>query len=556
MRRVKFSALIAAALAALFVASIGFACSPMGVGKDATADGSVMVAHTCDGWYDNRVIVIPGGTWEEGTMIDIYNDPCTATRKDLKLVGQIPQAAETYTYFQIGYPFMNEKQLMMGEHTWSGRQEMYSTPGEAIMMIANIEAIALARTDNARDAIKVMGAISEEWGYCDGGEALIIGDKYGELWYFEICGPGPLWTKDSGTPGAHWAARRIPDDQFFIAANRSRIGVIDFNDPENYMWSTDLTKMPLEMGWWTEGTEFNYSEIFHPSKSYSWNEARRVWRGLSLAAPSLELPAVTTEPYPWSVKPDQKMTVQDLQKIYRDHLEGTPYDQTTERAAGPFGLPYRLGYTRDNTPETGLAAGAERLINSFGCSYSFISQSRSWMPDPVGGVLWFGEDSPDTCVYVPIYCGAYETPYEWANCNRKAFDQNSAWWAFQFVNNWAWLRWNTIYADIQAEQAKYENAYFANQAVIEEAAIKLYEQDPQLCVEFVNKYTNDCMNALYKGWWEFAWELVAKYSDGKLMVNGVQSTLGMPKWWLEETGHGLTVYNDTQARNAMLEAQQ
>lgn len=534
----------------MFVSTLtsAYACTSMGVGKDASVDGSVMVTHTCDGWYDHRIQIIPGGKHSAGEMVDIYRDPCNDTKpnKVPEKVGEIPQVEETYSYFHIGYPFMNEKQVMMGEFTWSGREEVSNPQG--LLVIANLEQLALARAATAREAIEIMGALAEEYGYCDGGETLIVGDE-NEAWVFEVCGGGMLWEPGSGKPGAHWAAQRIPDDEVFVGANRSRIGVIDFNDKENFMYSTDITKLPKEMGWWNEGEDFNYAKLFNPEPYGSpFYAARREWRVFSLVAPSQEFPTLDRyESYPFSVKPDDKLAVKDLMDIYSDHYEDTPYDLTKGLAAGPFGNPTRWGVKGDQKPGT-IGEDRhdwERAIALYRCSYSFVSQSRSWMPDPVGGLLWFGQDSPDTTVYVPMYCGVTEVPESWSSGLRHEFDPDSAWWAFNFVNNWANLRWDAMYTEIREKKASYEDVFFADQSKIETEATELFNKNPSESVSYLTQYTNDAMNNVETGWWEFAWHLVGKYNDGmSINEDGSSTTLGYPTAYLEAVDYASTSVND------------
>ncbi len=547
MKRKLVSVLCLAIVATFLLgAQSVLACTPLGVGKDASADGSVMVSHTCDGWYDQRIIIIPGGEHEDGEMVDIYNDPCLATRptREPVKVGEIPQAATTYTYFHVGYPFMNEKQLMMGEFTWSGREELYNPNG--MLVIANLEELGLARAATAREAIEIMGAMAEEYGYNDGGETLVIGDTE-ELWVFEVCGGGGLWTPDSGAPGAHWVAQRVPDDEVFVGANRARVGVVDFEDTENFMWSTDLTELPKAMEWWEEGEPFNFAEIFNPEPyGAPYYAARREWRAFSLLAPSQTFPIKDRyEAYDFSIKPDEKVSVQDIMDIYSDHLEGTDYDLTTDKASGPFGNPTRWPVTRDTKPEDMQGQDWERAISLFRCSYSFVSQSRDWLPDPVGGLLWFGQDSPDTTVYVPLYAGTTEVPEEWSTGKRHEFDPDSSWWAFNLVNNYANLRWDAMYKDIREKKASIEEVFFADQEAIEAEAVALFEEDPEKAVEFVTQYSYDAMDMVNDEWWAFAWHLIGTYYDG-MMINedGSSTNLSYPMEWLEEVGFGETGLRD------------
>ncbi len=546
MRHGKYFGFLIIALVFVMTATSAFACTPIAAGAGATEDGSVMVAHTCDGWYDQRIQIVPGGEYPEGTMMDIYVDLCLATRpnREPQKVGEIPQAAKTNTYFHIGYPFMNDKQVMIGEFTWSGREEVGSPEG--LLYIANLEQLGLQRASTAKEAVQVMGELAEKYGYGDGGETLLVGDAK-EVWIFEVCGGGALWNKDSTTPGAHWAAQRLPDDEVFVGANRARIGVIDFNDTDNFMISTDLTVLPEQMGWWKQGEDFDFAKIFNPEPyGAPFYQARREWRAFSLLAPSQTFPILDEYgAYPFSIKADKKLTVKDIMDIYSDHLEGTAYDLTTDAAAGPFGSPNRWPLQRDQKPEGREGQDWERAIAMFRCSYSFVSQSRSWMPDAVGGVLWFGEDSPDTTVYVPIYCGVTEIPKPWTQGLRHTFDRDSAWWAFNLVNNWANLRWDAMYPIIREKKASFEDVFFAEQAKVEEEAIALYNEDPAKGVEYLTQLTCDNMNKVEQGWWDFAWELIGKFYDGGMINDeGGMTSPGYPKEYLEKVDFGGTALKD------------
>ncbi len=528
------------------------ACTPLAVGSKASVDGSVMVSHTCDGWYDQRIQIVPGGEHKAGEMVDIYVDLCLDTRPDRipQKVGEIPQVEKTNTYFHIGYPFMNDKQVMMGEFTWSGREEVASSNG--MLYIANLEQLGLQRASTAREAVQVMGELAEKYGYGDGGETLAVGDAK-EVWIFEVCGGGALWTPESGLPGAHWAAQRLADDEVFVGANRARIGVIDFEDEDNFMVSTGLTVLPQQMGWWKEGESFNFANIFNPEPyGAPFYQSRREWRAFSLLAPSQTFPVLDEySAYPFSIKPDEKVSVKDIMDIYSDHLEGTAYDLTTDAASEPFGNPNRWPVSTSQKPEGREGQDWERAIAIFRCSYSFVSQSRSWLPDPVGGVLWFGEDAPDTTVYVPIYCGVTELPKPWTQGKRHEFDRDSAWWAFNLVNNWANLRWDAIYKEIREKKASYEDAFFANQQALEEQAAALYKEDPAKAVEYLTAQTYENLETVEKGWWDFAWHLIGKYYDGGMIDDkGSMGRPGYPKEYLEKVDFGGTALKDLDSINS------
>jgi len=540
MRLKKFILIMSVTLICLFILSISSyaqvedSCTAIIVGKDASVDGSVMTTHTCDGWYDNRIIIVPGQTFEKDTMTNVYTEICHLTQpgKELIKVGEIPQAEKTYTYFNVGYPFMNEHQIMIGETTFGGRRDFRN--GDAWMKIEQLEVFGLQRAKTARECIEIMGALAEKYGYGDGGECLTVTDP-NEAWQFEIMGAGPLWTPDSGKSGAVWVAQRIPDGEVGVSANRARIGEIDLDNKDYFMASSNIFTLGEEMGFYDpkSGKPFVFYEVYAPKVGF-YNR-RREWRVLSLAAPSLNLDP-WAERYPFSVKPDKKLSVQDVITIKRDHYEGTEFDLTKGMAAGPFGNPNRYPTPSTVKPEDSKGLDWERAISMFRCSYSFVSQVRSWLPDSIGGVLWFGEDAPHSTCYIPFYCGITEVPISFSSGRRDVFDKDSAWWAFNFVSNWADLKFSYMIEDIKAAQNELEGDFFAMQPAVEMAAVELYKKDPALAVKYLTNYSNDCANRAVDKWWKLANELIGKYDDG--YVDG--SSVGYPTWWLEEVDFGST----------------
>ncbi len=508
-------------------------CTMIVVGKDASVDGSVMTTHTCDGWYDARLFVVPGGTHEPGEMLTIYEGMCNADREGNPTpIGEIPQAPVTYTYFQIGYPFMNENQVMMGEHTFSGRRE-FRNPDGGLFYIEELQAVGLQRGTTARETIQIMGELAEKYGYADGGECISVCDG-NEGWVFEIVGAGPLWRQGDEGPGAVWAAVRVPDNAVYAGANRSLIGELDLSDPDNYMAGTGIYSVGEKLGFWDPNGDkpFRYWEVYG-YKDDSYYNSRREWRVRDLVAPSLALDPYARR-FPFSVVPDQKVSAADLMRIQRDYYEGTPFDLTQGLSAGPFGTPDRYATSSRQNPAGSV--GWERAIAMFRCSYTIVTQSRAWLPDPIGGVLWFGPDAPHGTIYMPIYCGVTSLPESLQIRDIFEFSRDSAWWAFDFVENFANLAWSYMIEDIRAHQAEYEGEFFAMQPAIESAAAQLYATDPALAVTFLTNYTADVVNRTVAGQWAFADMLVAKYNDGYVW----QSTKGYPQEWLDETDFGST----------------
>lgn len=510
-----FALTVAMSLIALAVPSL--ACTSVVVGKNASVDGSVMTTHTCDGRYEFRLNLIPAKDWPAGSMRPVVKDGGYGADTDpARKVGEIPQVAHTYAYFDIAYPFGNENSVMIGETTVGGRRELYN--GDGLFEIWELERIGLERARTAREAIQIMGAVAEEFGYGDGGECLTVIDP-NEAWFFEVYGAGPF------EKGAVWMAQRVPDDEVAVSANRARIGDVIVDDPDNFMYSKNIFDVAKSFGWWDESQgALNCAKVFGP-KSDPYNN-RREWRVLDIIAPSLKLDP-WADVYPFSVKPDKKVSVADLMEIKRDHYEGTEFDLTQGPAAGPFGTPNRYA--------TSSKYGAwERAISMFRCSYVVVMQCRSWLPNAIGGVAWFGEDAPHSTCYLPIYCGATSIPEALTIGRRDVLDKKSAWWAFNYVSNYADLKYSYMIKDIQETYKKFEGEALALQPAIEAAALDLYKADPKLAATFLTNYSNAHADRVVKAWWDLADMLAVKYQDGYVNLK----TVGYPQEWLKSLGFG------------------
>lgn len=508
-----------------------YSCTSIIVSKGASVDGSVMTTHSCDGPFEMRLNVVPGKTYQEGEMRPVYKGGGLGAEKNPAYEsGKIPEVRKTYSRFDIAYPFMNEKQVAMGETTIGGRRELYNPEG--MFDIMSLERIALERASSAREAIKIMGELATKYGYSDGGECLTVCDSQ-EAWVFEIFGATPLQI------GAVWAARRVPDGDVSVSANRSRIGKLQLDDTENYMASENVISLAEKMGWYEpeKSQSFRFNDVYDPiGEGYYRYTRRREWRVLSLLSPQLNLDPEDGDGYPFSVQPAEKVSVQTLMSIHRDYYQGTEYDLTKGIAAGPFDTPNRY-----NVPSGHLKKGHigwERPISYNKCSYSFISQSREWLPDCIGGVAWFGEDDPKTTCYIPFYCGIDTIPESFQNGRKDVFSRDSAWWAFNFLGNWADLKFSYMIKDIRKVYRKIESEFFDLQPVIENTALELYKKSPQRCQQFLTNYSNIMAQKVVDTWWDLADRMVVKYSDGLINEGAENIRVGYPEEWLELTGYG------------------
>lgn len=521
----------------LLTTNHSFACMDVVVGKDATVDGSVITSHTVDGWYDanynsRNIHVVPGQTFPKGAMLDIYwgmlgdeLDPNLPVK-----IGEIPQAEETFTYFHDAYCHGNEFQLLISESTIGQKEELSTFVGEkAIMTIEQLTAIALQRTKTAREAIKLMGELGEEYGFlpsCAGmGESLNVSDPE-EAWVFEIFSVGIGWDPKSGKSGAVWAAQRVPDDELLCVPNISRIREINLSNTEYFMASENYMQVAIDHGWYDpeSGKPFIWQEAYTPllggwALSNDWIYIR-LHLVYSWAAPSQEWdPHRDTTTYPFSIKPEKKVSVMDIIELQRSTLTGTVFDMEANPAwlvRGPDGKCIKSPFA---TPF--VDSGTRQLLNipyyrpaaREGCSFGVVTQARNWLPDPIGGIIWFYFDNPATSIHVPIYVGVQEIPDSWSTFDRTKFSLESDRWAYMLADDLVNRRYQDAILDLKEARDPLQAEFFTNQEAIEEKALELYNEDPMKAKQFLTEYTHETMAKATKTFWELNWKLISKYTN-------------------------------------------
>jgi dipeptidase len=485
-------------------------CTSIQVGRLASADGSVMTAHSCDGNYRQWLNVIPAAKHAEGAMTKVYMGKMhTETSTDLRNVtekGELPDVPSTYAFLNTAYPCLNERQLAIGETTIMGKRQLFN--GAGMLMIEEIERLMLERCSTAREAIKLAGELVKQYGYGDSGECITIADPK-EVWHFEIFGAG---LKEKG---AIWAAVRVPDDHVGISANIPRIGELNLKDPDHYMASDNVIPYAVEKGWWDpkSGEPFKFWKAYSGQKPFSIRE----FYVFSTLAPSLNLDMNAPE-LPFSVKPDQKVSVRDVLKYYRETYDGTQYDATKNlmvKARGgdqlvksPIANPFmsRDLVTLINTlkPDT---IERTRTIAIAGCAYATVLQCRSWLPDPVGGVCWLAFDNPGQSARIPIFAGVTELPPSFEVCAQHRFRTDSAAWAFRRANRLATVRWGETKEIVAKTIAEFEDRAFQELPYVEKIAAGLYgkgetEDNITKAREYLTKYTGDFARAAMSKYWE------------------------------------------------------
>ena len=482
------------------------ACTNLLVTSGASADGSTYITYAVDSHeFYGELIPTPARIHREGAMREIWEWDTG------EFLGRIPQPRETWSV--IGH--MNEHQVAIGETTFGGREEL--AEGNGIIDYGSLMFIALERSRTAREAIRVMTDLVAEFGYASSGESFSISDP-DEAWILEMISKGPERT------GAVWVARQVPDGYISGHANQARIRQFPLDKPKTTLYAQDVIDFAREMGWYEgDDEDFSFADTYAPLDfgALRFCEAR-VWSLFRRASPSADLPFelvkgdVIEQRLPLWIKPDEKLTTERIFALMRDHFEDTPLDMRNDVGAGPFACPYRW---RPMTWELGEEAYVhERAISTQQTGHSFVAQSRSWLPDPVGGVLWFGLDDTFFTVYTPMYCGITDVPpsYGPGVASMWEFSWDSAFWVFNWVSNYAYSRYSDMVVDVQTVQNELEGAFLQRQAEVEATAVELHKKDPGMARKHLTDYSVAAGEHVTARWRRLGEQLLVKYLDGNV----------------------------------------
>ena len=544
---------------------VAWGCTTLIVTPGASESGAMYVVHSDDGHLaDARLMRVPAADHEPGSQRPVFYDAVsigeledyasfgyrrytgTARGPDYERpgapqtepIGFIPQAEHTFAYFDGNYGIMNEHQLMFGECT-DGSQTDGTKPGPGrLFYSAELARVALERCRTAGEAVELIGQLIDTYGFYGTGETLPVADPK-EAWVIEMA-PGP-----EGVPGL-WVAQKVPDGEVFAAANEFRIREVAEGNPDQRIGRHVAAAVEAQGGWTPEDGPLDWlravslGEYNHPYYSL-----RRVWRLLDKLSPSKGFsPWVEdgyTRAYPFSVRPETKLSRAAVMELLRDHYEGTEFDLTRAVAAGPYGCPYRyLGdadAAGDVADPTVTRDGAwERPLSVYYCTYVFVCEGRSWLPDAVGGILWFGNGKPAETCFTPFYAGITNIAAPYRTGDARMFTRDSAFWAFNFVENWAALNYRAIHADIVAKRETLEQAAFGAVELADAHAKELHGTDPAEARAWLTEFCRNQADSTFRTWQEFGDRLVAEYADGGINHPGrLNRKLGYPREWLETT---------------------
>ncbi len=500
-----------------------FSCTNLLITKGASADGSTMVSYHADSHVlYGELYYRPAANYPEGTIVDIYEWDTG------KFLGKMKQV--THTFSVIGN--QNENQVTIGETTYTGREELQDTTG--LVDYGTLIYTTLQRAKTAREAIKIFSELISEYGYYSTGESFSISDA-NEVWILEMIGKGPGKKDAKGkldySKGAVWVAIQIPDGCISGHANHARITTFPFQKKNNFFdpkqtvfHSADVITFAKKMGYYTgEDKDFSFSDAYAPLdfEGARFCEAR-VWAMFNRVNKDMGKYEDYAMGYnlknrmPLYIKPDKKISIHEAMELMRDYYQGTKMDMTKDIGAGPFQCIVRwrpMVWKLDSVTYL-----HERAISTQQTGFTFVSQGRSWLPNPIGGIHWFGVDDSYTCVYTPMYCGITKVPESFAvgNGSMMEFSETSAFWAFNQVSNLAYTRYSDMIKEIQPVQRELESKYIDNTTNIDKEAEALYKTDPKKALEFLTNYSVNAGNGTVKRWKQLYAFLFTKYLDGNV----------------------------------------
>lgn len=520
----------------LIASTVGKACTNFLVTRGASVDGSNFITYAADSHIRyGELYFTPAADWQEGSMRVIYDRSTNQPR------GEVPQPGHTYKV--IGY--INEHQVALGETTFGGRTELIDPTG--IIDYGSLMFLALERSTSAREAIKIMADLVEEYGYGSDGETFSISDA-NEVWYMEITGKGytPVYNKKTGDTvnadrGAVWVAIRIPDGYVSGHANAARIATFPlrdgkksitdkdwkrlYNDDVEVIYKHDIIDFARRKGYFTgKDQAFDFSAAFAP---VDFSAARicdmRVWAMFNEINDDMDQyldyvtgKDLTAERLPLYVKPNRKISLSDMMSFMRNYFQGTEYDKSQDIGGDPFGSPYR--WTPLYWEYEGKQYFHERTTVTQQTGFSFIAQSRNWLPDEIGGIIWFGVDDTNSTVYTPFYCSIDEVPVEFrqGNGDMLTYSDNAAFWVFNRLAHFKYLFYNRVIDDIIKVQNELENTYQKEVETIDKEALRLYDINPEEARVLLTEYSCNAGKNTVERWKELDNFLLVKYLDSNI----------------------------------------
>ncbi len=548
----KNTAILLAAVIAVVIPFRLPACTSLIFTKGSTTDGSVILTYSMDASFlYGELYFWPAKDYPQGSVLELYD-----WWDDGKYMGEIPQVEHTYQVMGN----INEHQVAIAESTFMPVDPELYSQSRAIIDVGNLMYITLQRAASAREAITVMGNLVSLYGYSGFGESFSIIDK-NEAWIMEMVGKGLREL------GAVWVARKIPEGFISGHANQARITTFPLDDPENCLYSEDVIDFARENEYWSgNDSSFSFADVYAPPTNEmvrmgdnrignafrrtgaDVDEYKEYLRGnIKRSYPPLGAPGgIVKNRLPLWVEPGRKLSPDMIMDLMNDHYENTELDMSKGLWAGPYYLPYRTRPLKVLQGEEGYSH--ERPISIQQTGFSLLAQARGWMPDPLGGINWFGVDDTGHTVYSPVYCGSLTVPpcFSHREDGIINFTFDSAYWIFNLVSNLSYTRYSEIYPYVNRERDKLRRDFFSRVEATDELAMIAYEGSREEAIRIITETSLAAGETLMNKWtelWEF---LFIKYLDGNIRPStGLEFTKnkwgfpdypgqkGYPTFWIE-----------------------
>lgn len=489
---------LALAVAGAIAGREASACTNFIITRGASTDGSIMVTYAADSHQLYGCLYKYTPAKRATAMMPVYEWDTG------KYLGDIPQAEVTYS--TVGN--MNEHSLIITETTFGGREELVDPEGR--VDYGSLIYIALQRARTAREAIDIIVDLANTYGYASSGESFSIADTE-EAWIMELIGKGP------GNKGIVWVARRIPDGYICAHANQARITTFPKDDPDNCLYAPDVISFAREKGYYSgDDADFSFCDAYAPLNFSAMRACEaRVWSFFRTFADDMDKYVDYAMGYnaanrmPLWVKPAAKISPKQVFDAMRDHFEGTPMDMTKDLGAGGHGLPYRwrpMSFEVDGNEYINERATATQQTG-----FWMVGQARPGKT----GILWFGVDDAATSCLTPIYCNTTEVPECFAEGNGSMLEYSptSAFWLFNRVTNFAYLRYDMMSADIRKVVDFWERSMLEAVAGVDWTVEGM---SPKQQRKHLTQFSVNTAQVMFENWTRLDKYLLIKYMDGNV----------------------------------------
>jgi dipeptidase len=455
IKNLNKSLLIYLIISFLFLSALpARACFTIVVGKDASADGCVLVAHNEDDGppqiVNHRKYSIR--TYSSGPVFETWNFLIHSEMPDM----------------DYSDSFLNQYGVVVTSNNCPSKEDKPQFTVGGIGKELRSTTANIAKT--AHEGVLLAGKMVERSGYLDSGRTYIIADP-NEAWIF------------CAVKGKHWVAQRVPDNSVAMIANTYTIRDIDVNDSKNFLCSKDLIEYAKSRNWYQpiRDGRFDFAAAYaNPRDARSPVNYGRQWAGLKFVT-DMQLTLGPIQPF--FIEPNRKLKIEELMGILR-------YDNSTSKPQ----------FMQSCTEEEKITC----IICRGSTQTSFVAQLRKNMPADIGLVYWACLTQPGSSIYIPFHFGSdfpkgyvgdskrptKESYEEKVSAPFKA-DPAHAWWTFANLTNKAYKTDKEKLPQIRNAFDKIEQKTVSEQNQIETKALEMYKTDKAAAMKFLTDYSND-----------------------------------------------------------------